>query len=487
MFRSLDSFSMGQSSPINQIRNSGPVRAINDYMRSPWYVVLIAAMTALSSVMELELLLYSVFIMTGIFICLFGLDLLPLMPIVICCYIAPSAGNNPGRNEDSIFYLENGGAYLIVLAVLFASCLLYRLISDPEIGGKRFLTTKRSLTFGMLVLGVGYMLSGIGIEEYSTYFSRNLLFAFIQFAAIFVMYFLFTGAVKWEHVPRDYMAWIGTCVGFAVLVQLLENYLSGRIFIGSGLTIDREMISTGWGMHNNIGGLMAMMLPFPFYLARDRKHGWIYNLLGSVLLVGVVVSCSRTSMVVAVLIYIICALVLLRNPESRRMNLRVYLVAALAVLAMIIVFWNQLADIFNLFIDELFIISSRDKLFVYGSQQFMEYPIFGGSFYPQGDYIPWDWSELESFTSFFPPRWHNTIIQIAASCGFVGLAAYLIHRLQTVVLFVNKPSVEKLFIGMFVGALLLASMLDCHFFNIGPVLLYSMALAFAEKIEYSKL
>ena len=71
MFRSLDSFSMGQSSPINQIRNSGPVHAINDYMRSPWYVVLIAAMTALSSVMELELLLYSVFIMTGIsFACL---------------------------------------------------------------------------------------------------------------------------------------------------------------------------------------------------------------------------------------------------------------------------------------------------------------------------------------------------------------------------------------------------------------------------------
>ena len=38
-----------------------------------------------------------------------------------------------------------------------------------------------------------------------------------------------------------------------------------------------------------------------------------------------------------------------------------------------------------------------------------------------------------------------------------------------------------------VMALLLASLLDCHFFNVGPVLFYSMALAYAEKIERSKM
>ena len=198
-------------------------------------------------------------------------------------------------------------------------------------------------------------------------------------------------------------------------------------------------------------------------------------------------SCSRTSMLVAVLAYCICAVILLRNRDSRQKNLRVYLVAALAVVVLVIVFWDQLFDIFYKFIDEIFIISSRDKLFVNGCKQFAEYPIFGGTFYPQGDYIPWDWSTLESFTSFFPPRWHNTLIQIAASCGIVGLAAYLIHRLQTMILLFSKVSTEKLFIALFIGALLLASMLDCHFFNVGPVLFYSMALAFAEKIERSKI
>ena len=486
MFRSIGLFSIGESNPLSHIRKSGFVRAVNDYMRSAWFIVLIALLTAISSVMELELVVYTLFILMGVFISLFGDDLLPLMPIAICCYIAPSSGNNPGRNEDSIFYLENGGIYLIFLAVLFVCSLLVRLFTDDQIGRKHFIGEKRRLTGGMILLGVCYLLSGIGIEDYAKYFSRNLLFSFIQFASIFVMYYLFTGTVKWERVPKGYFAWIGMCVGFVVMVQLLENYLSGRIFIGSGLTIDREMISTGWGMHNNIGGLMAMMLPFPFYLAYTRKRGWIFNLLGSVLLVGVVLSCSRTSMVVAAVMYATCSFILLRNRESRRNNLRVYAVVFVAAVAMVVIFWHQLFDIFYKFIDEIFIISSRDKLVVNGCKQFVAYPVFGGSFFPQGDYIPWDWSDLEAFTSFFPPRWHNTLIQIAASCGIVGLVGYVVHRAQTVILLLKNISTEKLFIALYVGALLLASLLDCHFFNIGPVMFYSMALAVAEKIERSE-
>lgn len=487
MFHSVYSNSAGEEKMMSRIRHSGIAQALNCYMRTPWYVVLIAVLTALSSVLGLDLVLYTLFVSIGIYVCLFGEDILPMMPIVICSYVSPSVANNPGRNENSIFYPENGGIYLIVIAGLFVVSLLYRLITDPDFGGKKFLTAKRSLASGMILLGIAYLLSGIGIEAYSSFFTRNLVFASIQFAAVFVMYFVFSGAVKWERVPKDYLAWTGMSVGFVVLVQLLENYLSGRIFIGTGLTIDREMIATGWGMHNNIGGLMAMMLPFAFYLARTRKYGWIFTFFGSVLLGGVIASCSRTSMVVAVLFYCICAVILLRSKESRIQNLIVYLIVGLTAVVFGILFWDKLFDVFYKFIDEIFIMSSRDKLVVNGLKQFFTYPIFGGTFYPQGEYIPWDWSTLESFTSFFPPRWHNTLIQIAASCGVVGLVAYLVHRIQTVLLFVRRTSREKIFVGMFVLALVLASMLDCHFFNIGPVLFYSMALAFAENIERSEL
>ena len=63
------------------------------------------------------------------------------------------------------------------------------------------------------------------------------------------------------------------------------------------------------------------------------------------------------------------------------------------------------------------------------------------------------------------------------------MIAYLFHRVQTAILFFKKPTLYKSFIGIGVLLLLLMSLLDCHFFNIGPVFFYSICLAFAEKTE----
>jgi hypothetical protein len=62
----------------------------------------------------------------------------------------------------------------------------------------------------------------------------------------------------------------------------------------------------------------------------------------------------------------------------------------------------------------------------------------------------------------------------------VGLGAYLLHRVQTVVLLIRNRSRENIFIACSVLVLLITSMFDCHMFNVGPVLFYSMALAFVE-------
>ena len=72
-------------------------------------------------------------------------------------------------------------------------------------------------------------------------------------------------------------------------------------------------------------------------------------------------------------------------------------------------------------------------------------------------------------------------MQLLASCGIFGLITYGIHRVQTVFMFLRKLTREKIFIGLSVLALLGMSLLDNHFFNLGPTLFYSLALAFAEK------
>ena len=468
---------------LAELRQRKGLQRFDGWLHSPWYILTLGLMSAVSALFGLDLGLYVLFMGLGIYVSLLGSDLLPLMLVFILCYVSPSRENNPGRYPNSIFYPQNGGIFLLLLLGLFVGCLILRLCLDRELGGKRFLKEERCLMPSMLLLGTSYLLSGVGMQGYFSLMGRNLVFALIQFFAVFALYYLFTGGVRWDRAPRGYLAWIGLAVGFVVLVQLAENYLSGRIFEDG--TLDRELIATGWGMHNNIGGIMAMMMPFAFYLAAG-KRGWIFNLLGTVLMLGVLLSCSRTSMFMGVLAYCLCAVLLLKNKDSRRSNLRVYLIALGAVLLAGAVLLPKLLGVFGRFLSQLGSISQRDNLLYYGICQFLSEPVFGGSFFPQGSYVPWDWANLEAFSSFFPPRWHNTLVQMLASCGTVGITAYLIHRYQTVKLFLKRRSRENDFIAISLGVLLCAGLLDCHFFNVGPVLFYSMALAFAEKLPHQE-
>ena len=72
-------------------------------------------------------------------------------------------------------------------------------------------------------------------------------------------------------------------------------------------------------------------------------------------------------------------------------------------------------------------------------------------------------------------------MQLLAASGIVGLLAYLVHRMETLVLLFRAPCFEKWMIALSVLALIATSWLDCHFFNLGPGLLYSALLCFAEK------
>lgn len=477
---------MGQTNRLDRLRQTRHILLLDGFLRSPAYIISISILTVICNLLQMDILLYTVVVFLAVSICLFGSDLLALMPLVILCYVAPSPQNNPGHgaNKGSIFRVGNGGIYLFVLLILFFAALLYRLATDPDFGGWKFLRAKRQLINGMLLLSGAYLLSGLGMEEYRELFQRNLVFSLLQAASVTALYFLFTGSVKWDTVSKEYFAWIGLCVGFVIIPQLMENYLSGRAFIDGTKIIDRELIYTGWGMHNNIGGMMAMMIPFPFYLACHRKHGWFYNGLATVLIVSVMLSCSRTSMVVGGFVYCCCAVILLvRRKDQRIWNLGLYLLALGVGIGFAIVFYDRLRRIFDLFYEELFLISQRDNLFYYGNKQFMSHPLFGGSFFPQGKYVPWDWSTSKAFSAFFPPRWHNTIVQLGASCGMVGLLTYIIHRVETGILLLKNRTPEKTFIAIYIFCLLACSLMDCHFFNVGPVLFYSMALAFAEKIS----
>lgn len=478
------------ASIFNNLKNNRFSSIFNKFANSPFATIFWTISALICHIFSIELVFYAFICSYAILVIVLSDNLLPLMPVFVFCYIVPSLKNNPGIVATSIFYGASGISILLMAISVFVA-LFIRIAVDKNIGFKKFFLQKRSLTVGMLAIGVAYILSGIGRPNYFEIFKNNLVCSLVQFVSIFLLYFIFTGAVNWKKTPKNYFAWLGICMGLLVSAELLHIYIiKGVIQNGS---INRSLILTGWGHYNNMGAIIAMSIPFAFYMASKTKHNYIFLIIATTLLAFLILSCSRGSIVCGTIIFIISLIVTFLKAENKKtFRISTISMIILAIILMII-FKNSLINLFknvptiiNQNSESLsFNDSSRFNIYKKGFDAFLQFPILGQSFYPFS-YVPYGFSTIESFNNFLPPRWHNTIIQILATCGIVGIVAYTIHRYQTIKLFVKKPSLEKTFIGLSILTLLLMSLLDCHFFNIGPTLIYSMGLAFAEKINYTE-
>ncbi len=449
------------------------------FLYSPAYFVALGGLTVLANVFGLELVAYTFMLPLAACVCLFGRDLLPLMPVFACAYISPSANNNPGMNEKSIFSLSGGGLYLGLLLAILAVSLIYRLIKDPDFGGKKFLSQKRRLLSGMCLLGISYAISGLCSGHWEEYGWRNLLNAAVQFVAVAGLYWLFSGAVKWEQAPKAYLYWMGVCVGYVLVAELAGIYLTQNVWTGSGIL--RDKIFTGWGNYNSMGALLAMMIPLPFWLAIKGRFKWFGFVTAFVFLAALMLTCSRLSMMMGLLIFGISYVFYLIYMRHEKGRIVIYAITALIPIAVLLLLRKELQQLLDSIAGIGFLsFDMRSEGFAEGIKQFLKYPIFGGTFFPVDFEELYVWSQVDGFTALFPPRWHNTAIQLLATGGVVCLFCYIVHRVQTVKLFLKKPSKDKNFVALSILALLLTSLLDCHFFNVGPVLLYSAMLAFVE-------
>ena len=450
------------------------VSAIDSFIRRPRYIGLVSLLTLASSVFSLEIPLYFLFIAMGIYICLFSKDLLGLMPLTLSGYMSVSKKNNPGVYESTIFSADRWGIVIIGIAALLVIFLIWRLCTDDTIGKKAFLTKKRTLMPSLLILGAAYCLGGLGT---SADMKKNLVFALLQFATLFVPYYVFSGGVDWKNCRRDYFCWIGFFTGLMLILQLVNIYRVNDILVNG--IIDRDQIYNGWSTYNNFGMVLAMMIPCALYLASRHNKGWLGSIAAVIFLVGTFFSCSRNSILMGCIAFTLSVLVSLSFAKNKRANFWALVIFLSLTTLFFLVHYDEIHRLFAILFDIGADNNGRFITYREGLKQFAKHPIFGSSFYPQG-WQPFDWSTVDTFTNFFPPRWHNTIVQLLASTGIVGLATYLFHRARSAKIFMFNRTREKAFIACMMLTLLGGSMLDCHFFNIGPVLFYSVGLAFAE-------
>lgn len=466
----------------NRIRKQKAIKRINSFLYSNWFILFAALFTIIGNVFAIELYVYTFFTLIALYVSLFGDDYLPYAPMIVFCFIMPNYKNNPGNSEQSVFYSGHGGGWVMALAVAIVVFLLFRMCIDDELGFKHLFKTKHAFFWGMIALGCAYLVSGIGSDYYEKYWAKNIVIALLEFAAMAVPYFLLLAAIRWEKVDKKYFAYIGVAMGLIVGVELLYVFFANDVIVDD--KINRLRIYAGWGINNNMGAIVSMSVPCAFYFVYKGVKPILYNGVAILLCLFSVLTCSRGSILASAAAYLFCLVLIFIFSSSKKGKVIVTcsaLALAVACVALLGTKFNGLAAAFaNGFVSE-----GRLKLYSLGLQFFKGDPVFGTTFFSLSEYsldknVNWIWSIVGDFKSFFPGRWHNTIVQILASCGIVGAAGYAFHRLQTIILFAKNITAEKLFIGLSIVVLLGMSLIDCHFFNLGPTLIYSIALAFAE-------
>lgn len=468
---------------FKRIRKNPVVRAINRFLRSPYFLLFLAIYSIATNIFAIEIYTYTAIVGIATYVVIFSSDFLPLIPMFAFSYLSPSGNNNPANNNASIFSFSGKGKYLLIILGVFIFFTLIRLIFDKEIGFVSIKKKKFKLFKGIIFVSVAFLLSGVLSDNYREIAIRNITFVGLELASLFLLYFFFSFTVKWKKVSGEYFCIMATYLAVVTVVELVNIYRVYEVISNSGV-INKDKLSTGWGKSNNLGCMLAMTLPCIFLFVRNRKYGFLLLPLATLVLIATVFTLSRASIIFSAVAFFVGCYASIFNKRYGIRNIITLCLLIGGTVALYILFKNNFATLFKNLLKKGMDNNGRFEIYEKAIAQFLQKPIFGLSFYlPDFNIRGWKNTAL---SSILPPLMHNTIIQILASCGVVGIVAYLFHRVETIIILIKRFTEAKFFIALSVFGLLLMSLLDCHIFNLGPGLYYALALVFIENARKPK-
>ncbi len=454
------------------------LESIKRFYASGYYPAIVALLAVLSFCTQCDILFVSIALLLTAAGLLVASDLKPLMPMMLyfCFFICLSHSPSEQATMNPA-YPENGGSRYYLRPEAWIPLLVFGLIlvAAYAVNAKRtghlyrVFTKRTGLLLWSLPLAITLLCNGIGSPIYTP---KNLLIGFLTAFCWIFLYLLYYHGLEKSH--ETFLFFLKCCAfaAAALILQLLYVYLTYReqIFLPDKLNI--VPLRFGWGIKNNFGGMMALLLPSCFYLAAKEKRGWLYYLLGVLSYAAIVMSFSRSALLVGTCLFLLC-LVTMCCVGHHKKSSSVFLFLVLVGGALFLYFsLRNGGSVLAHYINKAFDDSARFELWKSGFEQFREQPFFGIGVYG----IRFDsWSGIG-----MPGYLHNTPLQLLASGGLLCFLAYFLYRARTVHLFLKKMTLERLFLGLMLAALLGTSLLDNHMFNIYPAFYYAIILALAE-------
>lgn len=450
------------------IKNSKPVQIFNRLANNSVLVTVVAVLTFIGHVAGADLLGWYAIALATIAAFLFHDDSFTAMSILIFAPCAISRQNAPNRSmaENSYYSSPVVLPQLIVLIVLLFAAFVFRMVMYKEykrIWKRGRLTVSFLILFGVLLLG--------GI------FSANQGFDNVGYGAMIgasmaapYLYLLNTADFKrpdaFKRLAFALMLFGLTCAASIAHVYIVDESI--RSF-----SANKSQIQIGWSGPNSTGTLLILTMPAALYLAIVSKRPEGYFAAAVANMLALVFTYSRAALLFGAPVFL--AIVGYACWKARNtFCIRIYTaVCAVVCFIALIVLRDKLKEIFWFFWDSKLSDSGRFNLLRVGWEAFTHSPIFGvGQTYllKQGHW----------YYSF-----HNTVCHYLFTCGIFGLLGYGYHRFRTVQLFWKKPTQETLCLAAMLLLLLGNGLLDICMVNGIPLMLYSILLAFAEKMPAS--
>lgn len=462
---------------IEKIKNSKPVNILKSILSSKYFPFAGAAVMILCYYLSLDIVAIYYIGVTGVLTLLLLDDITPVISSFLFICVFSSLKNTPflltGAGSDYYFRPEILGQ-IIFIAVLFISSALYRFVLVAI--KKQFKVTP--VFIGMCALCAVLLLNGVFAKNYDV---KNLVFGGLMTVCILGVYIIFKDSIKLTEKSFEYIAFAFLALSALLIIELFVIYVTKKdIFIDG--KINRGAIVFGWGVYNTYGLYIIMCIPAVTYLAAKKKYGFGFTVYSLFVVAAAVLCCSRQAMVGAAVIYPLCLVILLVKGKNRIANLIVIGATTVAGIILACIFSKQIYAFIKEIMENIIVNgtlngSGRWSIWQEALCYFEASPLFGAGFFVKFEH----WKDTGN--GILPHLCHNTVLQLMCSCGVVGIIAYAVHRVQTVICFFKNVTPERTFIALAVLGMLLLSLLDTHLFNILPTILYSFFMAVLDKSQ----
>lgn len=393
-----------------------------------------------------------------------------LMPVISGAFLVPKV-HAMGFPYYSDFYLDH---MVITLAYVLGIALVGAIVCFIARNRPNPLSFRSPVFLGMVLFCATLMFNGAGSRYYT---SSDTVYSLTMVAGMLCFYLLFAAYVRFDRTVFDHFMFCVLMLGVLLLAQLgftcIDPGPDRMQFTASG-GIDKVSLNFGWGNSNAMGGMLAFLMPSGFYFAYSHKRGWIGYFLSGAMFLGIVISQSRGALLSAAFTLVVSVSVLVSGGKNRRTNRVLTTLAALAGIGVVVMFRGKLLRLVRTMLEYGTGDTGRFEIWKTAIEKFREYPVFGAGFYTDFCYGQWE-------KNVYPYFYHNTPLQVLASGGLVAFAAYLFHRVTTVVLMFRKSDAYKIFMGLCVMGLLIFCLFEVIFFATYPVIVYSLMLLFMEK------